>query len=70
MVESFNHISHLLLTSPLKDVHDNYKIYRDFTKNSNGTTTPSFKVYSNNLKNFKVETFVKCQTIKLIETES
>lgn len=34
MIESFNHIS-CLLTPPLKDVCDRYKIGRHFTKNSN-----------------------------------
>lgn len=33
MIESFNHVS-CLLTPPLKDVYDRYKIWKNFTKNS------------------------------------
>lgn len=51
MIESFNRISRLL-TPPLKDVYDRHKVWRGFTKNSNGATTASFRVYSSEHREF------------------
>lgn len=46
MTYSLNHTSPPL-APPLRNVYDRYKIQRDSTKNSNGATTPSLRVYSN-----------------------
>lgn len=42
-----------LLTPPLRNAHDRYKIQRDFTKNSSRATTPSSRVYSNEQSEFQ-----------------